>query len=135
MQIALIQNQYRQNFAGNQSSIVNIEGYPIFKSVLEEYSDNENWYPEAFKLSVLSKYFNLTSSPKVYSGMADFNLKSKSIVSVWRPLIVEVTGSKFKNNFVVDDFDPTVLYTNVQSHALLFRDFAGKITLNGGVTF
>ena len=66
LQIVLRKNEYIQNSAGNQSSIVHVEGYPMFKSIDEVYSQNENWHPEAFKNSILSQYIEIDSPNNLY---------------------------------------------------------------------
>jgi hypothetical protein len=76
-------------------------------------------------------------NPKVYGKkeLVNFEFKAESMLTLWRPLIVEISGTVFENNFVVDDVDPEIKNGKVQSHGLLIRDFTGKILLNEGLSF
>ena len=107
----------------------------MFQSIDEVYSQNENWHPEAFKNSVLSEYIEIESPKDLFSDLSNYLYKSTGILTVRKPLIVQVSGTTFNSNFIVDDYDPSKFKPLIQSQGLLIKDFAGKITLNNRVTF
>jgi len=119
-------NTYLENLAGDRRSVVHVEGFPVVVSKRELYERNENWFQllvdqrsvfaalkpgdsaearaEALAQTVRDKKLQIDKT-----FLADYPSKSESILTVWRPLQLEVSGSIFDGNFVVDDVYPTSL--------------------------
>lgn len=60
------------------------------------------------------------------------------MLTIHRALWAQIHGTKFDNNYVVDDtdpyeYDPWYLYN--QSHSVLLVDFIGELYINGGTEF
>lgn len=69
--------------------------------------------------------------------LAAYPYKSQSMLTIKRALRFELDGTKFINNYVVDDTDPFVYddWHHTQSHGLLLIDFVGQLVLRRGATF
>lgn len=140
--VVLDGNSYLHNFAGAQRSIVSIEGFPLVISRNETYKDNENWFQSAMLKYITNgaTKINITAKePKVYnsSQLATYPYKSQSILTIKRALRFELDGTRFDNNYVVDDTLPHEYddWHHKQSHGLLLIDFVGELILHGGAIF
>jgi len=60
------------------------------------------------------------------------------MLTIHRALWAQINGTKFDNNYVVDDTDPYEYdpwYFYNQSHSVLLVDFIGELSINGGTEF
>ena len=137
----LISNTYHHNFAGNQRSVVEVEGVPIVYSFGEVYSNNENWFQHAYLAYSQFRGLQAVGStpeelPKLNaSALAAYPFKARSILYIWRASHVRFDTTKFIANFVVDDLHPNSSFHLLQSHSFFLRDFSGQLIFQGNSSF
>ena len=143
-------NSYEGNLAGARRSVVQVEGFPLFRSVNETYKQNENWFQEAYsRLSPLSSFGdtgdvsdagNTGNTDQAYGPeeLVNYPWKAHGILTVWRSLAATIEDTVFDQNYVVDDGAPHLWAgtpissaLNGQSNGLLLADFAGRLVIRG----
>mmetsp|Transcript_25293 Transcript_25293/g.39114 ORF Transcript_25293/g.39114 Transcript_25293/m.39114 type:complete len:339 (+) Transcript_25293:1842-2858(+) len=133
--VELENNRYEDNLIGEDSSVVLVEGFPVFISRGDHYLRNHNWLEEAFNLvSPLASTFTYSVPSGQYIDHQYLETRarpSQSLITVTRAMYVEFYGTDFHENLILSE--EATLATN--SHGFLISDFVGTILLDGGTDF
>ena len=67
--------------------------------------------------------------------MINYPYRSQSLMTIERGVTINISGSVFDSNFIIEDFDPTKEKTDIQSQGIVIKDFVGKFTVGNQTTF
>ena len=67
--------------------------------------------------------------------MINYPERSQSLMTIERGLAINISGSVFDSNYIIDEFDPTKSQTDLQSQGIVIKDFVGTFTVGNQTIF
>ena len=125
-------NAFQANYAGTDTSVIEIQGFKNVKYSANVHSLNENFITNTFlQLSLMKNLMKDFYKNAIFIDPADVLTRAKSIVHIRGLESLDATKNVYTNNYVIDCFSPYASADAIQSNGILLTDLTGSVDFEG----
>ena len=120
-----------RNFAGRDTSVIEIKGFKDVKYESNTHQENENWISNSYRLtSALYRQQTSSETPLLISDPSEIQTRARSIVHFRGLEWLTATSNSYTKNYVVDIHSPYASARTIQSNGILVEDLVGRLDLS-----